>query len=276
MKPIALTRAVPPSISACELTHLSREPIDFRRAVDQHRLYEEALELLGCTVNRLPPIPDLPDSVFVEDTAVVLPELAIIARPGAVSRRTEVDSVAPALRGFRSVARIEPPGTLDGGDVLRVGSSIYVGGSGRTNADGIRQLAELTSPLGYVVMTVPVSGCLHLKTAATHVADGTLLVNPRWIDTALFDGLERIEVHPAEPYAANALWIGKVVLHAAAYPRTRDRLEARGVTVHPVPADELARAEAGVTCCCILVEPAGGAAGAGTGEKRRSDPPPDP
>lgn len=252
--PLALTRAVPPSISACELTHLGREPIDFRRAADQHRRYEEALEVLGCTVQRLPPVTELPDSVFVEDTAVVLPELAIIARPGAASRRPEVDSVASALRRLRPLAYIEPPGTLDGGDVLRVGSRLYVGASGRTNADGIRQLTELAAALGYVVKTVVVAGCLHLKTAVTEVADGTLLVNPDWIDVQPFEDLARVEVHPSEPYAANALRVGEVVLHPTAYSRTRERLEQSGMRVQAIPADELAKAEAGVTCCSILVQ----------------------
>lgn len=269
--PLALTRAVPPSISSCELTHLTREPIDFDLAADQHRRYEEALEVLGCTVQRLPTLNELPDSVFVEDTAVVLPDLAIAARPGADSRRAEVDTVASALRRLRPLAYIEPPGTLDGGDVLRLGARLYAGASERTNADGIRQLTELVSPLGYIVSTVAVSGCLHLKTAVTEVADGTLLINPDWIDCRAFQDLQRVEVHPSEPYAGNALRVGDVILHPTTYPRTRERLEQSGITVHAVPADELAKAEAGVTCCSILIEPVGGAAGAGTRKMGRDD-----
>ncbi len=134
---IALTRSVPPSIDNCELTHLRREPINYGRAAEQHTGYEKGLVVLGCTIQRLPSLPDLPDSVFVEDTAVVLPELAIIARPGAESRRFEVTSVAEALRPHYPLTFIEPPGTLDGGDVLLIGSTIYVGDSTRTNAEGI-------------------------------------------------------------------------------------------------------------------------------------------
>jgi dimethylargininase len=250
---IALTQAVPPSIVHCELTHLEREAIDLARAVEQHRRYEEALAELGCTVQRLPPAPELPDSVFVEDTAVVLPELAVVARPGAESRRAEVASVAEALRPYRRLAFIEAPGTLDGGDVLALGRHLCVGLSERTNADGIRQLERIVSGFGYEVRSVPLAGCLHLKTAVTQVAERTVLLNPAWIDPAVFEGLDFIEVHPAEPFAANALRVGQVLLHPAAFPRTRERLEARGFTVRTVEADELAKAEAGLTCCSVLV-----------------------
>jgi dimethylargininase len=253
MTPVALTRPVPPSISRCELTHLSRAPIDPTRATEQHRAYEEALAALGCTVRRLPAAPDLPDSVFVEDLAVVLPEIAVVARPGPASRRQEVPPVARALEEYRPLAFIEPPGTLDGGDVLCVGSRIYVGLSDRTNADAIRQLRALTAPYGYEVRDVAVSGCLHLKTAVTRVARSVVLLNPEWVDAELFDGLERIEVDPAERFAANALLIGDQVLLAAGFPGTRKRLEASGLTVHTIPADELAKAEGGLTCSSILI-----------------------
>jgi dimethylargininase len=191
--------------------------------------------------------------VFVEDTAVVLPEIAVIARPGAASRRAETTSVADALRAHRSLAFIEAPGTLDGGDVLRVGTRIYVGASARTNADGRRQLREIVTPHGYSVQDVAFSGCLHLKTAATQVAERTVLLNPDWIDATLFDGLQHITVHPREPFAANALRAGDVLLCASAHPHTRRRLEDHGIAVRTVEADELAKAEAGVTCCCILI-----------------------
>ncbi|HEX8320992.1 hypothetical protein [Longimicrobium sp.] len=250
---IALTQAVPPSIVQCELTHLERVDIDLARATEQHRRYEEALVELGCTLQRLPPTPELPDSVFVEDTAVVLPELAVVARPGAESRRTEVASVAEALRPYRRLAFIEAPGTLDGGDVLCLGSRIWVGLSERTNADGIRQMESIVSNFGYEVRSVTVQGCLHLKTAVTQVGERTVLLNPAWVDAAAFDGLDRIEVHPAEPFAANALRVGQVLLYPAAFPQTRERLEERGFTVRTIEADELAKAEAGVTCCSVLV-----------------------
>jgi len=250
---IALTQAVPPSIVHCELSHLERGAIDLARAIEQHHRYEEALVELGCTLQRLPPAPELPDSVFVEDTAVVLPEVAVITRPGAESRRAEIASVAEALRPYRRLAFIEAPGTLDGGDVLCLDSRIYVGLSQRTNSEGIRQLERIVSGFGYEIQSVTVSGCLHLKTAVTQVGERTVLLNPAWINAAVFEGLDHIKVHPAEPFAANALRVGQVLLYPAAFPRTRERLEERGFTARTVEADELAKAEAGLTCCSILV-----------------------
>jgi dimethylargininase len=251
--PIALTRSVPPSIVNCELTHLKREPINFTRAEEQHVHYEEGLTALGCTIQRFPALPDLPDSVFVEDTAVVLPELAIIARPGAASRRFEVTSVADALRPEHGLAFVERPGTLEGGDVLRIGATIYVGQSSRTNAEGIRQLAEIVSAHGYSVRPVKLSGCLHLKSAVTQVAQDVVLLNSAWVDRSSFRRLQQIEVHPGEPFAANALLIGETVIYSATYDETRQRLEKNGVSVHLVEVDELQKAEGGVTCCNILI-----------------------
>ena len=230
-----------------------REPIDTERAAEQHAAYENKLSALGCTIQRLPSLPDLPDSVFVEDAAVVLPELAIITRPGATSRRAEVTSVADALRLHRPLAFIESPGTLDGGDVLHIGSTIYAGESTRTNAEGIRQLAQLASRYGYAVQTVRVSGCLHLKSAVTRVDDDVILVNPTWVDSSSFSGLRQIEVHPGEPFAANALWIGENIVYSATYEATRRRLEQDGMNVHTVQTDELEKAEGAVTCCSILI-----------------------
>jgi dimethylargininase len=249
---IALTRGVPVSIGRCELTHLSRVPIDHARATEQHVAYERALAGSGCRVERLPDLPDLPDSVFVEDAAVVLDELAIIARPGAESRRAEVPSVAEALRAYREVAIIEPPGTLDGGDVLAAGRRIYMGASGRTNVDAARQLAALLGPRGYTVTPVPVRGCLHLKSAVTFAAAETLVVNPRWVDETVFDGFEIIHVDPAEPKAANVLRAGDVTFCASAYPRTRARLADRGIATEALDATEVAKAEGALTCCSLI------------------------
>ncbi|MDQ3998229.1 MAG: arginine deiminase family protein [Gemmatimonadota bacterium] len=250
---LALTRAVPPSIVRCELTHLAREPIDVQRAVAQHEAYVTTLGRLGCTVERLPDEPEHPDSVFVEDTAVVFDELAVIARPGAESRRAETQSVAAALAKYRELACIEAPGTLDGGDVLRVGRRVYVGVSGRTNVEGVRQLAELLAPHGYLVAGIDVRECLHLKSAVTAIADDTLLVNPRWVDVSHFHGLRLLEVHADEPFGANALAVEDTVLCAAAAPRTGAQLEARGFAVESVDVSELAKAEAGVTCCSLIL-----------------------
>lgn len=251
---VALTRAVPPSIEHCELTHVARGPIDVARATAQHARYEDALRSLGCTVHRLPPAPALPDAVFVEDTAVVLDEVAVVTRPGAASRRAETDTVVETLLRYRPVCTIEAPGTLEGGDVLQVGRTVYVGRSSRTNDEGIRQLGVLLSPFGYDVRGVPVNGCLHLKTAVSQVADGTLLINRDWVDAAAFAAHTLVDVHPDEPFAANAVRVDGAVLYPEAHPHTRARLTARGLSVRTVAVDELAKAEAGVTCCSLLFD----------------------
>ncbi len=250
---IAITRGIGPSFGRCELTHLPREPIDVPRAREQHRSYEQILADLGCTVRRLRPDPALPDGVFVEDTAIVLDELAILARPGAASRRPEVATVAEALEAYRPLWRIEPPATLDGGDVLRVGRTLYVGQSGRTDAAAARQVEALVAPHGYRVVPIPVAGCLHLKSAVTQVGKRLLLCQTRWVDVAAFEGLECVEPDPAEPFAANVLRIAGEVIVAAAYPRTRERLERRGVRVRGVDVSEIAKAEGGLTCCSLIL-----------------------
>jgi dimethylargininase len=191
--------------------------------------------------------------VFVEDMAVVLPEFAIVARPGAESRRSEVTSVADALRSHRPLTFIESPGTLDGGDVLPIGSTIYIGESARTNTHGIRQLTEIASAYGYVVRPVKLSGCLHLKSAVTRVAEYVILLNPDWVDASAFRGLHQIEVDPGEPFAANALWIGENIIYATGFDETRHRLEQNAINVHLVETDELQKAEGAVTCCSILI-----------------------
>jgi dimethylargininase len=253
---IALTRSVPPSIGRCELTHLRREPIDQARAVLEHAAYEDALRRAGCHVERLTDLPDDPDSVFVEDAAVVFDGVAVVARPGAASRRGEVESVALALEGRRRVVRIQPPGTLDGGDVIVTPRRVFVGVSGRTNAEGARQLATILTPLAIAVVPVPVTACLHLKSAAVWLPGSArrshILLNPQWVAPAHFQDFDLIETDPSEPAAANALAVNGLVLCAEAHPHTRRRLEALGLRVLAIPAGELAKAEGGVTCCSIV------------------------
>ena|SRR5438552_1239848 len=251
---IALTRDISPHIERCVLTHVARVPIDVGRALAQHRAYEEALRAIGCEVRRLPHEPDLPDAVFVEDTAVIFEDLAVVTRPGAASRRGEVASVAETLGSYRPLRTIEAPATLDGGDVLVVGKTVFVGLSTRTNDEGARQLQAAVAPHGYSVQRLTVRSCLHLKTAVTSVGPATVLLNPAWVDARAFWAFERIEVHPEEPWAANALAVGESVLYAAAFPRTRERLLRRGLDVRDVDLSELAKAEGSVTCCSLVLE----------------------
>jgi len=250
---IAYTRAVSPTLADCELTHLARAPIDVAGATREHESYEALLSRLGASVRRLPSEPSLPDAVFVEDTAIVLDEIAVITRPGATSRRQETKSTAMALAANRPLAQIEEPGTLDGGDVLVAGRCVYVGLSTRTNRGAIDQLAKVLGPFGYEVIPVRFRGCLHLKSGVSLVADDLVLLNPDWVDTVVFAGHRAVTVDPAEPHAANALALGGSVIHPQQFSRTRARLEAEGLRVSPLAMAELAKAEAGVTCCSLLV-----------------------
>jgi dimethylargininase len=249
---IAITRKVSPNIHLCELSHLERQPINYANAVKQHDEYEGALAKYGCKVFGLEAEPDLPDSVFVEDAAVVFDELAIITLPGANSRKPETESVAEALKPYRKLSFIQEPGTMDGGDVLRVGKQVFVGITPRTNLEGIEQMRKILAPHGYSVNGVPVHGCLHLKSAVTQVAENTLLINPTWVDRGSFPGMEFLEVDPSESFGANALLIEGNVIYPSAYPKTCQRLIERGITLQNVDASELAKAEGGVTCCSLI------------------------
>jgi len=250
---IAFTREVSPTIVECELTHLARSPINVERARAQHHAYEALLESLGCAVCRVAAALDQPDAVFIEDTAVVFDELAVITRPGAESRRAETVAVEAALTRRRPIARITTPGTLDGGDVLVVGRSVFVGRTARTNDEGIAQLRLLLAPFGYVVEGIQVTGCLHLKSAVTAVGFDTVLMNPEWVNPVDFARFRAEAVDPREPMGANVLRIGDHLVYDAAYPRTLARLERLGYTLHTVDASELAKAEGAVTCCSLIV-----------------------
>jgi dimethylargininase len=249
---IAVTRGVSRALASCELAHLPRVAIDVDRAEAQHAEYERALVALGCSIQRLGARDDLPDSVFVEDTAVVLDEIAVLTRPGAESRRPEVPAVAELLRAYRPLTHIEPPGTMDGGDVMVAGRTIFVGISRRTNRDALEQLRRIAAPLGYAVRDVLVERCLHLKSSVTVVDDRTLLINPAWSAAGEFRGFDLLDVDPGEAAGANVVRVGSRLLYSAGYPRTRERLERRGFDVTAVDVSELAKAEGAVTCCSVI------------------------
>jgi dimethylargininase len=249
---LAITRAVSRSIVNCELTHLARTLIDVERARSQHAQYESALKRLGVAVLSLPEEPALPDSVFVEDTALVLDECAVILRPGAESRRPETESIAQVLSPHRKLFRIEAPARVDGGDILCIGRHIYMGISTRSDTNSAEQLQALLEPYGYQVHVVRVMGCLHLKSAVTRINEETLLINPAWVDKSTFGGVKFIEIDASEFYAANAVLIGDSVIYPASFPNTQARLEAAGIEVLTVEADELGKAEGAVTCCSLI------------------------
>src|SRR5215203_1301519 len=252
-KVIALTRSVSPAMADCELTHMSRVPIDVALAAKQHAAYERALETLGCSVHRLPSTTDIPDAVFIEDMAVALDEIAIIMRPGAASRRHEIAEVAEWLKHRMLLARIEAPGTMDGGDVLVVGRQMFVGATSRTNAEGHEQLRRIVEYFGYTINVVEVRGCLHLKSAVTAISDDVLLVNRAWVPDSAFKDFELVDVHPSEPSAANVVHVGSRLLYSAAFPWTLERLRGRNLQVTTVDVGELAKAEGAVTCCSVIM-----------------------
>lgn len=242
-----------PRFNECEITHIERTPINLDVARAQHHAYVEAIKELGCTVLELPAEANLPDSVFVEDTAVILPEIAVITRPGADSRKPETESIARALSPFVKLNYLKEPATLDGGDVMVVGKRIFIGLSTRSNSEAVSQLNIMLKEYGYDVTGVQLHDCLHLKSAVTRVDDKTLLINKNWIDTYQFSGFDLIEVDPSEPHAANCLPIGDAIIFSTSFPKTCKTLGERGYKIVSVQVDELAKAEGAVTCCSLIV-----------------------
>jgi dimethylargininase len=253
MGTVAIVREVGAALARCELSFVPRTPIDVGLAQRQHAAYGAALRSLGCELLELPALDEYPDSVFVEDTALVFDELAVLTQPGALSRRGEVESVGDALSAYRPIARIAGAGTLDGGDVLRIGREVYVGRSARSNDEGIQQLRALLAPHGYRVHGLVTHDCLHLKSAVTRVDEATVLVQPRWLDPAPFAHLRCIAVDESEEHAANALLAGSGLVYPDCFPHTRKRLERAGIAVTAVDVSELQKAEGAVTCCSLLV-----------------------
>lgn len=250
---IAITRGVSPRFSECELTHLERTHIDLDLARLQHRVYLDALRELACDLIELPAEPGLPDSVFVEDTAFILPEVAVITRPGADSRKPEIESIIGVLKPLKDLVLLREPGTLDGGDVLVLGKKIYIGLSTRSNQEAVNQLNQMLGRYGYSVTGVELRDCLHLKSAVSRVDDQTLLINKNWVDPACFEDFDLIEADPSEPYAANCLPVGESIIFPAAFPKTRAKLEERCYRVVTVDVSELAKAEGAVTCCSLII-----------------------
>ena len=248
----AITRRVSSSINNCELSFHLRQPIDVAKAIAQHKTYQDCLAELGVRVVSLPAEPELPDAVFVEDTAVVVDEVAVITNMGAPSRRPEARNLVDTLSRYRPVKFLVEPATLDGGDMLRAGDRIFVGLSQRTNREGFLQLSEILRAYNYQVHPVEVRGCLHLKSACSYIGNNSVLVNRSWIDTEQFRSFGLIDVPDEEPAGANALLIKDVVIIPASFPKTRTLLERRGFRVQTIDLSELQKAEAGVTCSSLI------------------------
>jgi dimethylargininase len=251
---VALTHIISPDIARCELSFIERTPIDYDLAVQQHKAYCALLEECGLRVIELTVNKAYPDSTFIEDTAFVVQEIAVMARMGAGSRRGEVPGIESVLATYRTIDRILPPATLEGGDVLRAGQKVFVGITPRTNAAGVSSLAAILKPFAYRVIPVPVRGCLHLKSACTLIGAETILMNPYWIDPDPFKGFRVITVPEAEPWGANALLIDTLVGVHAGFRRTIEILHDLRLQVKTVDISELLKAEAGMTCSSIVLE----------------------
>jgi dimethylargininase len=250
----AITRAVSPAINQCEVGFIERQEIDLAKANDQHRQYDALLAELGAQVVTLPAEPDYPDSVFVEDPAVVVDEVAVMTRMGAASRRGESESLARAVSAYRPLRWLHDPSTLEGGDVMRIGRTLYVGMSHRTNRAGIEELTNELAPLGYSVVPVAVRGALHLKTTCCWLGDGAILAKREWLDLEPLAQFRILDVAPGEERAANVLLVGGSVIVPASFPRTAERLAHAGLHVRLLDVSELMKAEAGVTCCSLIFE----------------------
>jgi dimethylargininase len=251
---VALTRRVSPRIGECELTFINRQAIDYPRALQQHSQYQQLLCNLGAKVIELPSDDQCPDCCFLEDTALVLDEVAIITRPGSETRRREVDGVAPTVMKYRDVVRIDSPGTLEAGDVLRMGPSLLVGVSTRTNRQGIEMLRKALKPYGYEVLAIPMKGALHLKSVCTALDDHTVLADPRHFDSTQLSEYKLIEVPTEEPMAANVLRINAAVCIHAGFHQTVELLRIKGFNIRTVDISEFLKAEAGLTCMSIILD----------------------
>jgi len=249
---IALTHVVSPNIGQCELSFLNRSPIDYDLAVEQHEDYCRLLRDFGLHVIELSVNRSYPDGTFIEDTAVVVDELAIMAGMGVESRRGEVAGVERELANYREITHIRPPATLDGGDVLRMGRKIFAGITQRSNTAGVESLKNILKPLGYQVIPVPVKHCLHLKSACTAIDDHTILANPYWLDLKSFKDLRIISIPAGEPWASNSLQLNNTICMHAGFSKTAKALQKLGFLVRTIDISELLKAEAGLTCSSII------------------------
>jgi dimethylargininase len=251
---LALTHLPSPNMAECVRSHSDVSPVDDAVARRQHAGYERMLERCGASVRTLSVNLDMPDCVFIEDTAIVLDEVAILCSMGHRSRREEPAGIRPELQRYREVREISLPATIDGGDVLRVGRRLIVGVSTRTSAAAIEALMGIVQHYGYEVDPVRVTGCLHLKSACTALPDGRLLANLDWLDRTALDRYGVLNAPLEEPDAANVALVRGTVCAAAGHPRTADLIRRSGFRVETTELSEFAKADGCVTCLSLLLE----------------------
>ncbi|HLN26370.1 MAG TPA: arginine deiminase family protein [Gemmataceae bacterium] len=250
---LALTQVPSPSIDFGQRSHVARTLIDWDLLLQQHASYCQSLRDCDLEVRVLDVNRACPDGTFLEDTAIVLDEVAVLTSMGTEARRAELPGIERELRQYRQVQRIALPATIEGGDVLRVGRTLLVGVSARTNPAGVQAFEAIVRPHGYVVVPVTVRGCLHLKTACTALPDGSLLLNPSWLDLHSLAGFEQVPVPRAEPWGANTLPIGATVCIPGQHVQTAEMIRQRGFHVRPIDVSEFAKAEGSVTCLSLLI-----------------------
>ena len=248
-----LTHSPSPHLDSGQRTFLDHVPVDLPLAMRQHVAYCDKLRELGAAVHTSQLNAESPDSVFIEDVAVVLDEVAILASMASDARVAEPSGMLQLLEAHRPVARIDRPATIEGGDVLRVGRTLLVGQSDRTNYEGFAALATIVEPFGYSAIAIPVTGCLHLKTACTALPDGRLLTNPRWIDAGCLQQFQLVPIPGDEPWSANTLVFGETVIVPTAHRRCAVLIRSLGFTVESVDTSEFAKVEGGVTCLSIVL-----------------------
>jgi dimethylargininase len=236
---------------ACGLTTADLGPPSYPLILEQHAAYVAALRGLGLEVTVLDPAPGFPDAYFVEDPAVVTPEVAVISNLGAPSRRGEEATLEPVLARFRRTVRLPAPARLDGGDVLAADGRYFVGVSERTNADGARALGRILESHGYAWTAVPVGAGLHLKSGVNSLGGRTLVLTERLAGQAAFAGFDRIVLDPGDEYAANTLWINGLLLMPAGFPRARRKFEALGLPVLELDVSEARKMDGGLTCLSL-------------------------
>lgn len=227
------------------------ETPDYDAMWAQHVIYVNVLRSLGLLVLELDALPGYPDAYFVEDVAVVTPKVAVISRPGAPSRRGEEAAMELVLAKYRPIARIKPPGTLDGGDVLIVDKQVFVGLSERTNEAGAEQLAQILAKYGYACTAVPLAAGLHFKSSVNHVGGQTLLVTADFAGQPELDGYGQIVVPEGEEAAANVLWVNGRLLIPMGYRQTRQKLLDWGANILELDVSEAAKMDGGLTCMSL-------------------------
>lgn len=247
----AITRKPSKNFARGLTTTVSQEPADYGLMCRQHEAYLAALSAAGLEVIVLDPLPDYPDAHFVEDTAVVTPDVAVITFPGAEARRGEEVSIVPVLAEFRPIARIQAPGTVDGGDVLQVGNHFFIGLSERTNPEGAAQLGRILQSYGHSWTTVAVGAGLHFKSSVNYVGRNTLLVTPDFTARDTLRGYVQIVLDGAESYAANTLLVNEHLLIPAGYPATRQKLATLGLKLIELEVSEVRKMDGGLTCMSL-------------------------